>query len=408
VVQAALAHYCRLGRGGIRPESDGYLLGVDLQFLRRATERPGPYATVYLDASHETEDAEHALHLRWQEQRSALEAQGADPSTLAAVEDAVLNEPRAVGRAGRVLVAGSGEVLLDRVLPEPPDQPSATWAPAPDLLPMLLQLPEPMITVVVRVDKNGGEILLADPSDPGAEPEAVEDVTKDSYPLHKVRGGGWKHLKMQHTVENTWRSNVSALAEHVDRQVSESGARLVVLAGETQSRKLLLDNLGERAAAYAVEIEHSGARSRAGDEELAAAVDRAAQDAVTRERHAVLEHVAQVAGRPDGAYAQGIGPVVAALRAEQVDTLLLDGGVERDAMAWIGEYPTHVALDREELEAMGARPLDQVPVDAALLRAAAGSGASFQPLGGGHTGLVGRPVQDGVAALLRWPAATGS
>ncbi|GAA1320868.1 Vms1/Ankzf1 family peptidyl-tRNA hydrolase [Pseudonocardia xinjiangensis] len=376
---------------------------MDLEFIREVSRAAGPYATVYMDVSHETEDAEHALRLRWQELRSALEAQGADLSTLAALEDAVLGGPRVVGRAGRVLVAGSGVVLLDRVLAEPPDPPSASWASVPDLLPMLLDLPEPMTAVVVRVDKNGGEILLADPSDPGTDPEAVEDVTSARHPLHKVRGGGWKHLKMQHTVENTWRSNVSELAERVDRHVSEAGARLVVLAGETQSRKLLLDNLGERAARYAVEIEHSGAPSGAGDEELAAAVDRAARDASSRERHAVLEHVAQVAGRPDGAFAQGIGPVLVAMRAEQVDTLLLDGGIERDGTAWIAANPTHVALDREELEAMGARSLHRVPVDAALLRAAAGSGASFQPLGGGRTGLVGRPVEDGVAAVLRWP-----
>jgi hypothetical protein len=46
-------------------------------------------------------------------------------------------------------------------------------------------------------------------------------------------------------------------------------------------------------------------------------------------------------------------------------------------------------------------------VDAALLRAAAASGAMFQPLGGGRTGLVGKPVDDGVAALLRYPLVTG-
>jgi hypothetical protein len=50
----------------------------------------------------------------------------------------------------------------------------------------------------------------------------------------------------------------------------------------------------------------------------------------------------------------------------------------------------------------------EVSVDSALLRAAAGSGAAFQPLGGGRTGLVGRPVEDGVAALLRWAPAASS
>jgi hypothetical protein len=386
----------------------GYPIHVDLHFLRQLTEPFEPCATVYLDASYDSEDAEHALRLRWQEQRTSLEVQGADARTLDALEDAVLNGHRAEGRAGRVLVARGDAVPLDRFLPEPPDQPSATWGAAPDLLPMLLQLPEPMTAVVVRVDRGGGEILLADPSDAETEAASVEEFEGDERHLHKVRGGGWKHLKMQHTVENTWRSNVRGVAERVDRRVAETGARLVVLAGEAQSRRLLHDNLGEESAKYAVEVEHSGKPSGADDPELEAAVDTAARDATTRERLAVLEHLDQVAARPDGAFAQGIRPVLAALRAEQVDTLLLDGGVERAALVWIAEPPTHVALEREELEAMGDQPVDQIPVDSALLRAAVGSGAAFQPLGGGRTGLVGRPVEDGVAALLRWAPATST
>ena len=61
---------------------------------------------------------------------------------------------------------------------------------------------------------------------------------------------------MQHTVENTWRSNVREVAERVDRRVVETGARLVVLAGEAQSRRLLHDNLGEESAKHTVEVEH--------------------------------------------------------------------------------------------------------------------------------------------------------
>jgi hypothetical protein len=64
--------------------------------------------------------------------------------------------------------------------------------------------------------------------------------------------------------------------------------------------------------------------------------------------------------------------------------------------------------DQAELEAIGVSPVAQVPVDAALLRAAAGTGAAFHPLGGCRTGSVGRPVPDGVAALLRWPLAGGA
>jgi Bacterial archaeo-eukaryotic release factor family 2 len=380
---------------------------VDLRFLTDLTETPGPYATVYFDASHDSEDAAHALALRWAGCREELATLGADEATLAALDEAVRDDDPAVGRAARVLVAAGGSVLLDRTFPDPPAQPSVTWGPAPDVLPLLLDAPEPLRVVVVRVDKTGGEILLADPADQRGDPRSVEEVRGDDHPIHKARGGGWKHLKMQHTVENTWRSNVGALAERVDAEVARTGAHVLVLAGDAQSRTLLREQLAERPASIAVDVEHSGSPSGGSEDELAAAVERAARDAVDAERQAVLDRLDQELGRSDGLAASGLEPVLAALRVEQVDTLLLDGGVTRDGQLWVGEAPSQVATDAEQLRALGSEPVGQVPVDAALLRAAAASGAMFQPLGGGRTGLVGKPVDDGVAALLRYPLVTG-
>jgi hypothetical protein len=377
---------------------------VDLHFLSELTETPGPYATVYLDASHDSESADRELELRWAGHRTELAEQGADEPTLAALDRAVADADPAVGRAGRVLVAAVGRVLLDRALAEPPARPSAAWGPAPDVLPLLLDVPEPMTAVVVRVDKSGGEILLA--GEDGSAPEAVDEVRGDRYPLHKTRGGGWKHLKMQHTVENTWRANVAALAERVDTEVRRTGARVLVLAGDGQSRTLLREALAERSASIAVDVEHSGGRSGADDDALAGAVEAAARNVVDAERQAVLERLDQALGRPDGLAVGGLEPVLEALRAQQVDTLFLDGGVTRDGELWVGEVASQVATDAERLRGLGSEPVGQLPVDVALLAAAAASGAAFEPLGGGRTGLVGKPVEDGVAALLRYPLVT--
>jgi hypothetical protein len=377
---------------------------VDLHFLSELTETPGPYATVYLDASHDSESADRELELRWAGHRTELAEQGADEPTLAALDRAVADADPAVGRAGRVLVAGDGRVLLDRTLAEPPARPSAAWGPAPDVLPLLLDAPEPTTAVVVRVDKSGGEILLA--GEDGSAPEAVDEVRGDQYPLHKTRGGGLKNLKMQHTVENTWRANVAALAERVDTEVRRTGARVLVLAGDGQSRTLLREALAERSASIAVDVDHSGGRSGADDEELASAVEAAVRDAIDAGRQAVLERLDQALGRPDGLAVGGLEPVLEALRAQQVDTLFLDGGVTRDGELWVGEVASQVATDAERLRGLGSEPVGQVPVDVALLAAAAASGAAFEPLGGGRTGLVGKPVEDGVAALLRYPLVT--
>jgi Bacterial archaeo-eukaryotic release factor family 2 len=377
---------------------------VDLAFVTDLTRTSGPYATAYLDASYDDEDAARAVELRWAAHRAELAGRGADDATLAALDAAVADGAPAVGRAGRVLVAAGGRVLLDRLLPEPPARATVSWGPAPDLVPLLVDAPEPLTAVVVRVDKTGGEILLADRG--GGDPRPVEEVRGDERPLHKTRGGGWKHLKMQHTVENTWRQNVAALAERVDAEVRRTGARVLVLAGDGQSRTLLRDALPERSAGIAVDVEHSGGRSGGADDELADAVADAVRDAVDVERHAVLDRLDQERSRPDGLAAVGLEPVLQALRAEQVDTLLLDADVPRDGELWVGASASQVATDEERLRGLGSEPVGRLPVDAALLAAAAASGAAFQPLGGGRTGLVGKPVEDGVAALLRYPLVT--
>jgi peptide subunit release factor 1 (eRF1) len=212
------------------------------------------------------------------------------------------------------------------------------------------------------------------------------------------------HLNMQERVEETWRRNTTAVAERIDALVSSSGARVLVIAGETQSRTRLRDALGARAAAIAVEVEHS---TGAGPDVLADAVDAAVLDVVDADRHAVLDRFDQALGRPDGLAVQGVEPVLAALRATAVETLLLDGGVTREGPVWISDTPTAVARNPEQLRDLGADPVEQVPVDDALVRAAAASGAGFAPLGGGRTGLVGHPVEEGVGALLRFPLPEG-
>lgn len=388
---------------GIHERRGGYANGVDLHFLSELTETPGPYATVYLDASHDSESADRELELRWAGHRSELAEQGADEPTLAALDRAVADADPAVGRAGRVLVAADGRVLLDRTLAEPPGRPSAAWGPVPDVLPLLLDAPAAVTAVVVRVDRSGGEIMLAGP---GARPEKVEDVTGTSENLHKIKAGGFGDWSVQRRVEQNWRDNIAEVAGHVDTEVTRTGARLLVLAGEAQARSLLRDALGERAAGIAVDVEHSGGRSGGSDDELETAVDAAARDVVDADRRAVLDRLDQALGRPDGLAVGGLEPVLEALRAQQVDTLFLDGGITRAGELWVGEVASQVATDAERLRGLGSEPVGQVPVDVALLAAAAASGAAFEPLGGGRTGLVGKPVEDGVAALLRYPLVT--
>jgi hypothetical protein len=305
------------------------------------------------------------------------------------------------GRAGRALLARDGDVVLDMRLASPPDVPPAHWEPLPELLPLLLQLPVRVPTVAVRVDVTGGEILVGEPD---LVPRPAERVHAGEFPVHKVPAGGMSHLSMQQRVEESWRRNVTALAERVNALVSDRAARVLVLAGDAQSRSRLRDALSARAAAIAVDVEHS---SGATDDELAAAVAEAVLDRATGDRHAVLRRYEENAGRRDGLGVDGLEPVLAALRAEQVEVLLMHGDAPPEAEVWITERPTLLGTDAEQLRAAGAEPVATVRADAALLRAAVAGGASFELLGGGRTGLVGQDTRDGVAALLRYPLVRG-
>ncbi|GEL17315.1 baeRF2 domain-containing protein [Pseudonocardia asaccharolytica] len=275
--------------------------------------------------------------------REELAAQGAPEPVLRALDTAFPPQRPPSGRAGRVLVANAADgVLLDRTLPEPPDPPWTRWDLLPHLLPAASALADPVPAVVVRVAETGGEVLV-----PGSAANA-ETVGGRDHPVHKVRGGGWSHLSMQERVEETWRRNTA--------------------------------------------------------EELAAAVEEATLDLRTGETRAELQRWDGAAGRPDGLAVDGMPATVAAARAEAIDTLLVDLDVLPMARLWIGASATELAPVEDELTTLGTDPLGEADAGAALLRAAVGSGAQVH-LGGGRTGLVGRPLADGVGALLRFPIA---
>jgi hypothetical protein len=102
----------------------------------------------------------------------------------------------------------------------------------PDLVSVIHSVPEEVPTVVVRVDEEGGELLV--PAD--AQPETVEGRTK---PPHKARGGGWSYRAMQARIEETSKRNAAPVAALVDERVRAADARLLVIMGNTSSRARL-------------------------------------------------------------------------------------------------------------------------------------------------------------------------
>src|SRR5438445_1294987 len=230
--------------------------------LRDLIIAPGNFATVYLDASHDTEDAAHALRLRWQEARDELERQGVDEPTVHQLEQTVIDGAKPVGPAGRALIASAGRVLLDTWLPVPPATPVVRYSSLPYLLPLAGQHVPVVPYVVVIMDRIGGDLRGY-----GAHGELAGKVTVDGedHPVHKVAGTGWTHLKMQHRVENTAHHNAAEIADAVSHMADELQAQLIVVAAEVQARAELRQALPKRHREIAVDT-RTGGRAEGIDE----------------------------------------------------------------------------------------------------------------------------------------------
>ncbi|MBW4722255.1 Rv2629 family ribosome hibernation factor [Saccharothrix obliqua] len=336
--------------------------------LEELVREPGPFATVYLDASHDTEDAAKALELRWRGLRAELEQQGADAATLDAIGTA-LGEP-VVGKGGRAVVAAAGRLLLDEALPRPPAVDSARWSRLPHLLPLAKLLPPTVPHVVVVADRAG-----ADLHGYGEQGEVTAEVRGRTHPLHKIRGGGWAHRRIQNTVEETAQRNAARVAEEADRLVADLGARLLVLGGEVQARAAVRRELGPRAQEVLVEVEGGSLGEGADDEAFDAAVRSVVAQHQYGEEHDVVTAFTAESGRDQGLAVQGMERVVAALREANVDALLVADRALDERTVWAGDDPAQVAVRPADLKAFGVSDIAEQPADEALASAATAIGA---------------------------------
>ncbi|NUT52220.1 MAG: peptide chain release factor 2, partial [Saccharothrix sp.] len=305
--------------------------------LGELVRQRGPFASVYLDASHDTEDAAKAMELRWRGVREELARQGADDATLDAMREAVLAP--VPGKSGRALIAARGRVLLDRVLPRPPATDTVRWSDLPHLLPLATWMEPTVPHVVVLVDRAGADVHGYD-----GRGERASEVRGDDQYLHKVRGGGWSHKRFQNTVEETAKRNAALVAGEVDRLVTELDARLLVLGGDVRARADVREELSTRCRDVLIEVEGATLAEGADDD----AFDHAVQALVAQYQfdldNDVVEEFTAEAGRPDGRAVQGLAPVVEALREKKVAALLVSDPALGDRTVWSGDDPAQVAL----------------------------------------------------------------
>jgi len=366
---------------------------MNLSFLRRLYATPGPWASLYLDASHDTEDARQATDLRLRAAQAELRDAGADEDTLSAMESAARGEPLHTGRYGLAVFGAAGRAHHVEVLAEPPPHEFTEYGPLPHVMPMLAQRGERVPWLRVVVDRTGADIVGATTGG-----TAVAETVKGSntFPIRKVQPGGWSQQRYQNSAELTWDRNAAEVAEAVTDLAAELGAEILVVAGDVHARPLLVDRLPKRWQARVVGTE-AGSRAAGADPQPLDDATAAAVAAKAREHVAdVIDRFQGQLGRDEAAGA-GLPAVVTALQRGQVDTMILVNDPTSTDKLWIGPGPLDLSFDPAELRALGVDEPVQVRADAALVRALAGADADLIVVEPGEL-----TIEGGVGALLRY------
>jgi hypothetical protein len=346
---------------------------------------PGPFATTYVDASRDQEDGDYIADLQAAAACDLLQDQGAPEEVLSQVRQRLKNHVNQPAPVSRFVVATQQGVLLDELTLTHRPQPTASWDTLPDLGDWVAAEDSTVPFVLALVDHEGGDVRSYR-SDP-IVPDEDRSVGGETEYEHKIRGGGWSHLRYQHHVDNVWRRNAAEVAAEIERQVNR-GVGLVLLGGDPRSCAQVKDLLSDDLRATVVHLDSGSRSSDGGEEALQAAVNDALWREVVAAKLAEIRELRERLGRDDSV-AIGVGDIVDAFVRGQVGELLIDPVRARDFEVRPERHPGFA------LGAVTGLP-DVLPADRALLAAAAVTGADIVV-------TRARTLGDAPsAALLRW------
>lgn len=363
---------------------------MDSERFRQLLTIKGPFASIYFEDSHDTQDAAAQLDLKWRGLREQLIEQGVDEPVIDDIERAVMDLRPPVGRSGRGVVAGADGVILNEHLLRPTAAPIVRVSELPYIVPIVEHGFESPAYVLVAVDHAGADITVH--VDGALSSETVDG---GGHPVHKAASAETAgYGDPQPRTDEAGRKNVRAVADRVAELVDDAGAEVVFVVGEVRSRSDLLTALADRVKALAVPLE-VGARQSGHDVDE---VQDAIEEQLLKRRLTLIDDVAQQftaeIGRQSGLAAEGLGPVCSALRQGAVETLII--GDIGDSTVVTDEGLTTVAPNAEVLSEQGAAPDRTLRADEALPLFAVGVGASLV-----RTDERIAPA-DGVGAVLRY------
>jgi hypothetical protein len=363
---------------------------MDAENFRSLPESKGPYASVYYDDSHDTEDAAAQRDLKWRAIKDELDQQGASAGLIETLQHAVLDTEPAVGRSGRGIIAGADGVLLNEHLIRPIETPVVRVSALPYLVPVIEHGDQHSTYVVVAVDHTGADITLH--RDRARESQTVDG---GGYPVHKADSAETPgYGDPQRRTMEAGRKNLRAVAERLAALVDEAAPQVIFVVGEVQSRADLTPTLEARVAERVVELEVGARHSGIADTDLQRAIDQE----LLKRRLAVIDQAAQqfsqAIGQGSGLATQGLPGVTAALRAGAVETLII--GDVGDATVVAGDDLLTLAPNANVLSELGTAPVQTLRADEALPMAAIRTAAALV-----RTDERISP-EDGIAAVLRY------
>lgn len=366
-----------------------------LHALADIYRKPGPWVTVYTDASTGTVDSLHADDVRPDNIATALQQAGASKEDRRAVAEALRQTAKGVpDPVARLLLVSNGTVELDEFLPGPTVMPEITALDqVPDLCPLVWHRPDDFAYVVAEVGRDGGEVHLRRAN--GLHEDETTRVEGETENLKKVPSGGWSQGRYQHRTENIWKANAADIASEIDRVARSCRARLVIVSGDIRARNLVAEQVSEQTKEVLTVVESHSRTEGADKEAYALEIDKRVAECIAQRQTQLLERLNNQKGRQHPESVEGIGAVVSSLQQAQVDTLLLDSAaLDGHRLLALGAEPWTALVDGETA---GAPVLGEVPAPSSLLRAAVLTDAEVAVFPSGA--LESGPV----AALLRWP-----
>ncbi|WP_255705525.1 Vms1/Ankzf1 family peptidyl-tRNA hydrolase, partial [Micromonospora sp. DH13] len=216
---------------------------MQLSFLRPLYDRPGPWCSVYLDASRDTHDARPALDLRWRALKGRLLEQGADAPTVDAVERVVRGHDPMAGDYGIAVFATRGRAVLTEYLSAPPLRDLATVSELPHTMPLLAQRGEQVAWVRVLADRRGADAVAVSA---GGVPRRAHVTGREDFPLRRVSPGGWSQSRYQRAAMEAWHHNAGDAAAATVELAEKVGAEVVVVAGDVRATGMIAAQLPER------------------------------------------------------------------------------------------------------------------------------------------------------------------